>query len=170
MAPTGLSRLFFSAILSWLAMVAAITVAAGAEWLGNGSGDPDIHHWTEFLLLIVVGTSIPLLLISIGVFLPLMLAFERFGGWRSSRVANSVAGTALALPTVAVIAAVTTLLGWHTRGPVSLRWVLLLAFGGLVFGVSMPASRTTLTPPPEPHAPHELNLTNLPHPTNRTNK
>jgi hypothetical protein len=147
-------RLWLSAILSWVAMVAAIMVAAGAEWLANGPRDPDIHHWTEFVFLVVMVASIPLLLISIGVFLPLMLAFERLGGWRSSRAVNGVVGAALVLPAVAVIAAVSTLLGWHIRGPVPLWWALLLAFGGLVFGLSTPTSRTTLT-----NAPNATNLT-----------
>ena len=68
---------------------------------------------------------------------------------------NGVVSAALVLPAIAVIAAVSKLLGWHTRGPIPVWWVLLLAFGGLAFGLTTPTSRTALT--------------NHPHPTNPTN-
>jgi len=133
------NRLWLSAILAWLAMVAAIMVAARAGWLGGGPSDPEIHTWTEFLVIVVVATSIPLLLISVGVFLPLMLMFRRLGGWRPNRLVNGVVGTALVLPALAVIAVASRLIDWHLRGPIPLAGIMILAIGGLVFGLTTPS-------------------------------
>jgi len=134
------NRLWLSAILAWLAMVATIVGAARAGWLGGGpASDREIHTWSEFLLIVVVATSVPLLLISVGVFLPLMWVFRRLGGWRPSRLVNGAVGIALVLPALAVIAVASKLIGWHMRGPIPLAGIMILVIGGLVFGLTTPS-------------------------------
>lgn len=58
MSPRRSDRLWLSAILAWLAMMAAaVIVAARAGWFGNGLSDPEIRSWTDFVFLAVMATS-----------------------------------------------------------------------------------------------------------------
>ena len=67
--------------------------------------------------------------------------------WRGGRFWNGVIGSSLVVPAFLVMTVVGTLAGGPMRGPIPFDLSLLLALGGVVFGVTMPHPRTsTLTP------------------------
>ena len=122
-------------------MLALIAAIVGSGLYPPRIGDPDIRTYGELATTLVFFTAVPLLAITSVLFAPLMWLWRRYGGWGGwggTRLANGIIGASLALPTVAIIAAIGTLIGTRTRGPVPLDWLVLLAFGGLVFGLTLP--------------------------------
>lgn len=136
-------RLLLSALISWLAMVALIAIVVGSGLYPRRIGDPDIRTYGELAETIVFFTAIPLLVIASVLFAPLMLLWRRVGGRGGTRIANVVIGASLVLPTVTIISALSLVLGVKIRGPVPFDWLVVLTWGGLVFGLTLPVATTS---------------------------
>lgn len=142
-------RLWWSAILSWLAMLGLTAFAVGSGLWPRAIGDPEIRGGhLELAALDIVVMAAPLFLICFCVFRPFMVIAVRREVWRPGRVWNSLMGITLVVPAFMVIALVGRIAGWgHRGGPLPLDFVILIAFGGLIFGATMPAN---VAPPTQP--------------------
>lgn len=149
-------RLWLSALLAWVAMLAAILIVVSAGMLGDGLQDPDIHSHAELAVAIVMVTAVPLLLTVVAVFAPIMYLFGLASQGHASRPARALVGLAMTLPACVVFFLVSRMTTpRHAATLIEdaaslmahpgqlLPVLILLAFGGLVFGLTF--TRTSRT-------------------------
>jgi hypothetical protein len=96
-------RIWSHALAATVVMVSVPTLAATIAWYVNPSWrDIDMDGVHELILTFVMFLSLPALILSFGILAPSAIALDRVARGRTSRAANLLFGSVLAVPALAV--------------------------------------------------------------------